>query len=109
MRLADWVVMVVAVAVLGWAIILDTVGEPLHEDLTVRPPRSAYEERIAVLEREAIDTAYRQQISALYLTWLKDPSGQPHRALMGERRARAAYIDIMKGMEERERWIKQQP
>jgi len=61
-----------------------------------------FEERFVTLEREAIDLAYRNQVERLFSTWLKDPAGQPDRALSGIRNARRAYTGAMQEIEKRE-------
>jgi len=90
--------------VIMWAMVPDISGE------TLLPPASPspFDDRIAALERAALDDAFRQQVAHLYLTWMKDSTEQPQRAVAGERRARKAYIDAMAGIEERERRFHQQ-
>ena len=41
---------------------------------------------------QALDEALRQQIENLFLTWMKDASGQPARAAVGVRSAIFAYV-----------------
>jgi hypothetical protein len=65
-------------------------------------PASKYDKRIAELDREAIDAAYRDKIEALFTTWLSDPSDQPSRAVKGAQNARRAYIGAMTEIEKRE-------
>ena len=65
-------------------------------------PASPFEDRFVTLEREAIDLAYRNQVERLFSTWLKDPAGQPDRALSGIRNARRAYTGAMQEIEKRE-------
>lgn len=64
---------------------------------TAVPPlqHSTYDARLDELDREAIEQAYRNQITHLFQTWMKDGQGQPRRALIGTRQARKAYIDSM--------------
>ena len=65
-------------------------------------PPSKYDKRIAELDREAIDEAYRDKIIALFGTWLSDPSEQPSRAVKGAQNARRAYIGAMQAIEKKE-------
>jgi hypothetical protein len=65
-------------------------------------PPSKYDKRIAELDREAIDEAYKEKIIALFNTWLSDPSEQPSRAVRGAQNARRAYIGAMIEIEKRE-------
>jgi hypothetical protein len=66
------------------------------------PPPSQYDTQILVLEREAIDEAFREHLKHLYLVWMKDESAQPARAMTGARQARSAYIRIMQAFERRQ-------
>jgi hypothetical protein len=65
-------------------------------------PPSKFDKRIAELDREAIDEAYKEKIQALFTTWLSDPSEQPSRAVKGAQNARRAYIGAMIEIEKRE-------
>jgi hypothetical protein len=65
-------------------------------------PPSKFDKRIAELDREAIDEAYKEKIIALFNTWLSDPSEQPSRAVKGAQNARRAYIGAMQAIERRE-------
>jgi hypothetical protein len=65
-------------------------------------PPSKFDKRIAELDREAIDEAYKEKIMALFNTWLSDPSEQPSRAVKGAQNARRAYIGAMQAIERKE-------
>jgi hypothetical protein len=65
-------------------------------------PPSKFDKRIAELDREAIDEAYKEKIIALFNTWLSDPSEQPSRAVKGAQNARRAYIGAMQAIERKE-------
>jgi hypothetical protein len=65
-------------------------------------PPSKFDKRIAELDREAIDEAYKEKVMALFNTWLSDPSEQPSRALKGAQNARRAYIGAMQAIERKE-------
>jgi hypothetical protein len=65
-------------------------------------PPSKYDKRIAELDREAIDEAYKEKIQALFNTWLSDTSDQPSRAIKGAQNARRAYIGAMQAIERKE-------
>jgi hypothetical protein len=62
----------------------------------------AFEGQLVRLDREAIEAAYRQQVTSLFLTWMKDEAGQPVRAVKGVNRARKAYVDAMRAIDQRE-------
>ena len=98
MRYYTLVVVACAMTLIGWAVLRDTRGESYPP-----PSPSPYDDRIAALDRTALDDAFRAHVAHLYATWMKDPSGQPERALQGYRRARLAYIEAMAGIEEREK------
>jgi hypothetical protein len=63
---------------------------------------SKYDAQILVLEREAIDEAFREQMKHLFIVWMRDEARQPERALTGARQARSAYIRIMQAFERRQ-------
>jgi hypothetical protein len=86
----------IAVALAYLAIVL-THDEAQGEMADSVPPlrRSPYDSRLDVLDREAIDEAYKKHVMELFLGWMKDPTKQPERAVVGARRARNAYIDSM--------------
>jgi len=63
---------------------------------------SKYEGRLLELERAAIDDAFRQKITQLWMTWVLDVRGQPSRAVAGATQARQAYIASMQEIERRE-------
>jgi hypothetical protein len=65
-------------------------------------PPSKFDKRIAELDREAIDEAYKEKVMALFNTWLSDPSEQPSRAVKGAQNARRAYIGAMQAIEKKE-------
>jgi hypothetical protein len=67
----------------------------------VVPPE--FEKRILELDRMAIETAYSQQVTHLFETWMRDPAGQPERALRGVNQARKAYVESMTAIERRAR------
>jgi hypothetical protein len=73
------------------------------ERATETVPPSPYDARLIALDREALDDAYRAQVVSLFTNWMKDPHGQPARALNGVRAARQAYIAAMTEIEKRER------
>jgi hypothetical protein len=75
------------------------------------PPleRSQYDDHLLVLDRDALEDAYHKQVEFLFQTWMKDPTGQPDRALTGIRKAARAYIDALDGAKAREEEIKIHP
>jgi hypothetical protein len=61
------------------------------------PGHSRYDQRIAQLEREAIEQAFQEHVRKLYSVWMGDPSNpeSARRAGVGARNGRKAYIDAM--------------
>jgi hypothetical protein len=68
--------------------------------------KSPFDERMVTLDRLALDEAYRNQLTHLFETWLKDSHGQPDRAIKGARQARRAYIAVMQEIIKREQALK---
>jgi hypothetical protein len=66
------------------------------------PPASPWDARMLALDHEALDSAYRAQLTHLFAVWMKDDAGQPRRAINGARQARHAYIEVMKEITKRE-------
>jgi hypothetical protein len=59
------------------------------------------------LEREAVDEAFRAQVTFLFQNWMRDDTGQPGRALVGAAKARDAYIRVRGALDKREVLIKE--
>jgi hypothetical protein len=68
---------------------------------------SQFDARIAELEHEAIDNAFRDKVEHLFAVWLQDSTGQPQRATAGITAARKAYIGAMTEIQKRERRLPQ--
>jgi hypothetical protein len=79
--------------------------------INLPPPleRSQYDEHLLAIDREALEDAYHRQIGLLFEGWMKDPTGQPDRFLLGLRKATRAYIAAMDGAKAREQEIKRNP
>lgn len=60
-------------------------------------------EHLLRLDKEALEKAYEAHLQLLFSTWLKDDIGVVHRINEGLRRARRAYAEAAKRIEERER------
>jgi hypothetical protein len=65
------------------------------------PVDTRFAKRLNELDAEAVETAYRTQLTNLFLTWMKDPSGQPARAVVGANQARRAFTAAMTEIEQR--------
>jgi hypothetical protein len=61
-----------------------------------------YAARLAQLDEEAIEAAYKEQIQLLFAGWMKDATGQPERALNGAVNARNAFVAAMHEIETRQ-------
>jgi len=96
-RSAIIILITVIITILVLLFLPDASGEATKDE-----PPSKYEAHFLEIEKQAIDEALRNQIAHLYLTWLKDDAGQPQRAIVGARKARKAYVDIMNAIERRE-------
>jgi hypothetical protein len=75
------------------------------------PPISKYEKHLLALDREALDTAYKEHIKLVFSVWMKDPSdpSAPIRAGTGARNARAGFEKSMEAIEKREHAATDQP
>jgi len=58
-----------------------------------------FEEVRARLEREAIESAYKQQVEHLFSTWVKDGGGSPERARRGLAIAREVFKTAMEALD----------
>jgi len=66
------------------------------------PPPSPWDAHLIELDREALDSAYQDQIKHLFHTWLRDDvSSHAVRLQNGARRTRAAYIQARIAIEKR--------
>jgi hypothetical protein len=66
-----------------------------------------FEPRLLELEREAVEEAFKQKITSLWIVWMSDERGQPTRAINGATQARKAFIASMQQLERREEEYKQ--
>ena len=60
------------------------------------------EEYIRQLLLNAADEALRDRINSLFEVWMRDPTDQPRRALLGAHQAVNAYRDIIKALESKD-------
>jgi hypothetical protein len=92
---------VLAAMVLGWSLTLFLVlseGEGAPQPLAASP----YDEVLIGLDRAALEQSYIHQVDQLFGVWMRDPTGQPARALKGVRQAKKAFIDAMTAIDKRE-------
>jgi hypothetical protein len=95
LRELAWAMAAILVAVLiAYVLVLLFPREVQSEAIPPIVP-SVYNTRLDELDRLAVEEAYRVQVEHLFSNWMKDPTGQPTRALNGQRMARRAYIEIM--------------
>lgn len=59
--------------------------------------------RLLILDRQAIEQAYMQQVVYLFQQWMKDETQQPERAMRGVKNARNAYGHAIAALEKREK------
>jgi hypothetical protein len=92
-----------AVLLLAMFFVSEGAGDP--------PPlqRSQYDAHLLVVDRDALEAAYRHQVELLFATWMRDETGQPDRALNGIRKAAHAYIAALDGANQREQELMRNP
>lgn len=94
-----WAIAALAIAVLiAYGLVLMVPHEATGE---VVMPSSVYNHRLDAIDREAVENAYRDQVHHLFIGWMKDATGQPARAINGQRQARRAYIEIITEIDKR--------
>jgi hypothetical protein len=91
-----------AVAVVLAYVLLSLAHEDAQGKVEGPLPPSRFDARMIALDKEALDDAYRSQISHLFVVWMKDETGQPARAINGARQTRRAYVEAMTEIEKRE-------
>jgi hypothetical protein len=52
---------------------------------------SAVDSRVRVILKQAMDTALTEYAAGQFSVWMRDPTGQPQRAVVGLKRAIEAY------------------
>jgi hypothetical protein len=85
------------IVVLALLFLPDAQSAPPPEELT-----KEFDEKIIMLEHEAVDEAFRDSIRNVFIVWMRDEHGQPGRAITGARQARSAYIRVMQALQKRE-------
>jgi hypothetical protein len=100
--LFGWPAIVLAVVAGMAAVIYAAVAERAEQREPPLPVPTSFEGQLIKLDREAIEAAYRQHVTSIFLTWMKDETGQPTRAVKGVNRARKAYVDSMRAIDQRE-------
>jgi hypothetical protein len=106
LSLTHRVLLAISIVVLV-VLMLITLSRIIGDEATgqTKPPSyeiSEYELDMLQLEREGIDTAFKDQVTNVFAVWMKDPTGQPARAVVGVVQARKAYSAARKRLEERE-------
>jgi len=100
MPLWQRLVLVLLVVLAGLLLAYAVEGQTVYD-----VPISKYEEQFLAMDREAVQTAYRNQIVHLFEVWMKDDSGQPARAVKGATQARRAFERSMGGIERRQQQL----
>lgn len=95
-----WAIIALAIAVLLAYLLVNIFPHEVQSE-SVPMPRSVYDQRLDGLDREAVENAYRDQVQHLFIGWMKDSTGQPARAINGQRTARRAYIEIITEIDKR--------
>ena len=63
------------------------------------------ERRLCVLQRAALDDAYKAHLILLWSSWMKDDTGQPGRARAGAKKALDAYLVVSAEIDEHEKQL----
>lgn len=92
----QWFGLIVTVAVLGGVAIMIAYAEP------ERPVCISQEHLVDAREimLHALDNALEEHVKGLFLTWMRDATGQPGRAATGVRKALTAYDHAKRVAEE---------
>lgn len=98
-----WVALAVGIITVILTLLLLALLEQREASSEPVPP-SKYDDHIDMLEKQAIDDAFKKHISQLYSIWVTDNYQPriPPKALTGARNARDAYIRSMEAIEKRE-------
>ena len=79
------------------AILMILLGPAWADEPVIRD-----DEYIRQLLLYAADEALRDRINGLFEVWMRDPTDQPRRALVGAHQAVNAYRDIVKALESKD-------
>jgi hypothetical protein len=98
-RAVTALLILVAVFLLLW-IIYHAVGD---DQATAQGlPATKWDAQMQALDRQALDRAYVEQMSKVWLIWLQDGGGTTDRAAKGFRNARRAYAQAGDEIERRD-------
>jgi len=97
-----WPSILFAVAMCLAAVVYAAVAERSEQREPPYVVPTEFEGQLIRLDREAIEAAYRQHVTSIFLTWMRDETGQPDRAIKGVNRARKAYVNSMRAIDQRE-------
>lgn len=98
-----WIALAVGIITIILTLLLLALLEQREASSEPAPP-SKWDDHIDMLERQALDDAFKKQIGQLYNIWVSDNYQPriPPKALTGARNARDAYIRSMEAIEKRE-------
>ncbi|HEX8835445.1 MAG TPA: hypothetical protein VF748_00785 [Candidatus Acidoferrum sp.] len=71
-------------------------------------PERGSDEHVRAIMQRALDDALHDQVRQLFTSWMKDATGQPHRASVGIRRSVAAYRHALHAIQTEKLTWKQQ-
>ena len=77
--------------------VLLTISPAVAQEVPTRDDEYIRQQLLA-----AADEALRDRIINLFEVWMKDPTDQPRRALLGAHNAVSAYRDIVKALESKD-------
>jgi len=96
---------IVIVMVILFALALFGYFSGAWDDADAQQPMtlSAREKEFIAMDREAMASAYKEQLHHLFLIWARDNNDQPRRAVNGAKQARVMYEATSAAIDERER------
>jgi hypothetical protein len=100
--LFSWPAITLVVGACMAAVVYAAVAERAEQREPPYAVPTEFEGQLVKLDREAVENAYRQQVTSLFLNWMKDSFSQPGRAIKGVNQARKAYVDAMRAIDQRE-------
>jgi hypothetical protein len=90
---------ILAAVLLGLWIFYHMVGD---DQASADPAPTKWDAQMQQLDRQALDKAYVEQMSKIWLIWLGDGAGPSDRAAKGFRNARRAYAQAGDEIERRD-------